>query len=379
MANIQEPRARIQQVKKFEWDEVPTNAAELPFFVLVEGMQGSGKTHFSLSFPEPIFILDTENRADKVIAKFSKVKTVFRKKIESFDDIRQAILQGIFPEFKGGTIVIDSGSDLQNLREIEYLEETGQKKVYPKVNFAQVREPIIKLLSAIRDRGFYCVITGRLKDEYKDDVKTGEMVLEGFSRLPYFVDIHLRLNGDGTATVIKNGFRTTSVEKVVTLDNPNFNSIMEKLVKPAEEVKFIIEKVEGEKNKAKNSPVERLKNDWKGKISSDENKTPQKALNAFERQGAEKPQLEETKHEDDYDLEPLPDDDLPASREFIQRAYNHGRECGLNQSSIQLCLSKIKPDGRSAGLTNRQVRMWIVEIDRYVEEFMKLDTAANEE
>ena len=64
---------------------------QLPFTVLVEGMQGVGKTHFSVTFPEPIFILDTENRADVVAAKFAGAKKVYRKKITTFNDIRVLI------------------------------------------------------------------------------------------------------------------------------------------------------------------------------------------------------------------------------------------------------------------------------------------------
>jgi hypothetical protein len=176
-------KGQVRQTANIEWDEIPKNPGQLPFVVLAEGLQGVGKTHFSMTFPEPIFILDTENRADVVAAKFAGNKKVYRKKITTFNDLRLTLVQRIFSEHEGGTIVIDSGSDLQTMAELEYLEEAKMEKIYPTYIWARVWEKIDNMLKTIRDRGFYCVITGRLRDEYTDDGKrTGDYVLEGWKK-----------------------------------------------------------------------------------------------------------------------------------------------------------------------------------------------------
>lgn len=214
---------------QFMWDEIPTNPAELPFVVLVEGLQGAGKTHFSCTFPEPIFILDSENRSDKVAAKFAGNKKVYRKKIRSFDDIRQALVRGVFPNHSSGTVVIDSASDLQKLAEQEFLREAQKQKIYPTVLWAKVFQKIDDLLSVIRDHGLYCILTARLKDEYVGEgdnrTRTGSLVMEGYKRLPYLCDFHLRLIGDGTAVIYKNGFRNSPIETTEPLLNPCFQTV----------------------------------------------------------------------------------------------------------------------------------------------------------
>ena len=88
----------------------------------VYGEPSSGKTHFALTAPEPIYILDTEAGVSPLKSSF-KGKKIFimdvfqkgqngeRDEVECFEKIIQAI-DWIYENVKEGTVVIDSGTDL---------------------------------------------------------------------------------------------------------------------------------------------------------------------------------------------------------------------------------------------------------------------------
>ena len=103
------------------------------FVTLLYGDSGTGKTFTSLTFPEPIFFIDTENRAinTKKLFKDKNISIVepamIKKEInKSMDDIFDEVasinnlteelskhIDKIYKgEIKGGTIVIDSVSDI---------------------------------------------------------------------------------------------------------------------------------------------------------------------------------------------------------------------------------------------------------------------------
>lgn len=321
-----------------------------------------------MTFPEPIFILDSENRADKVAAKFAGAKTIYRKKCTTFDDMRQILLQKVFGKYKQGTIVIDSGSDLQTLRELEYLQETGQKKVYPKVNFSQVRQPIKDMIDQMKDHGFHFVITGRLKDEYKDDTKTGELTFEGYNRLPYLVDIHLRLNGDDTATVYKNSFRTTAIEQKEPLKNPSYTSVIENLVQPAEKQAEEMEKVKSDEKKGPQEPQEDVKDKAESDTPSNEENVPQEA--------PERPEGVEEELEYTWP-DPQPDDNELEDRQQIVRIYNHGIERGLEDGSLKRLLWEITGKDSTKGLSKGQVRKWHTAMDAFADSYFGAENKQN--
>lgn len=383
MTNINQKQAvnRVKQAVPINWDEIPSDPRQLPFTVLVEGMQGVGKTHFSMTFPEPIFILDTENRADVVAAKFAGAKKVYRKKITTFNDIRQILIQKVFPEHNGGTIVIDSGSDLQALAELEYLEEAKVEKIYPTYIWARVWEKIDNMLKLIREKGYYCVVTGRIKDEYTEDGKrTGYYVLEGYKKLPYRVDIHLRLLPNFTAEVYKNGFRNEPIDQVKVLERPSFTEIIAKLVMGAPG-EIVLPQVELEEVKPK------------------EEKKPKKATGKSPaREVKEKAEPRESDLEAQYDavpnsegnhLTPLENEapavsgeanlDNLAAREDIMEVYKYGLKLGLDNATLKMLLYDIRGDEvqdhdrLTEGMTVGELQEWQKNIDIIATEYLGVE------
>lgn len=117
----------------FEKEPIVNKSEKRGFVTLLYGDSGTGKTYTALTFPEPIFFIDTENRAinTKHLFKDKKIKIVepaqLKKEIsKSMDDIFDEVasinnltselsnyIDKIYKgEIKGGTIVIDSVSDI---------------------------------------------------------------------------------------------------------------------------------------------------------------------------------------------------------------------------------------------------------------------------
>ena len=195
--------------------------------VLLYAPTGTGKTYWSLFAPDkdaPIWVIDTDRRAEPALeAAVADQRDVRRKRCGTFGDVRKAlsvvvteararIKAGQFP----GTLVFDSGSDLQDIAADEYLAETGSKKVYPLTAWSHVFAKIedvcwlpFKLL------GLNIVIVGHEKDVYAkngagEDVPTGETKFRGYKKFMEHVDVilyrHDVKGGERVMDVEKNGF-----------------------------------------------------------------------------------------------------------------------------------------------------------------------------
>jgi len=104
--------------------------------VLIAGREGSGKTHLACTMNElgPVYLIDTEYRAQIVTRKFTGVKFAV---VKSFLEMVVAV-QYVLKAEEPGTIVLDSGSDLQTFAEIAYLERT-EKECSPSESSGQLR------------------------------------------------------------------------------------------------------------------------------------------------------------------------------------------------------------------------------------------------
>lgn len=199
-----------------------SNPEPMPkLLVLVSGKEGSGKTHLSSTMNElgPVYLIDTEYRAQMVTQKFNNIKLALAK---NYQELIIAV-KHILNTQAGGTIVLDSGSDLQTFAEIEYLERTQKDKVYPVWNWSEVWKLCNSIIDEIKfSQKFHLVITSRMKDEYKGDRATGNQVPRIYSVLPYKADIALQFTSDKEQKLIvtKNGFskdKFTALPTTLTL------------------------------------------------------------------------------------------------------------------------------------------------------------------
>ena len=204
--------------------------------ILVSGREGSGKTHLACTMNElgPVYLIDTEYRAQIVTKKFKSVQFTVAK---SFREMAVAV-KHILKYQRPGTIVLDSGSDLQTFAEIEYLERNEREKVGMPWNWAEVWRLCNAIIDDIKfSEKFNLVITSRLKESYVNEKATGNFVPRIYSTLPYKADIMLQFTQekDPRLLVMKNGFTGeigTAVPKSSPL--PQLITLLSKTTQPAQ-------------------------------------------------------------------------------------------------------------------------------------------------
>ena len=114
--------------------------------ILGYGNPGTGKTHFGFTMPEPVFCIDTENKAHSITNKFDKEIYLFEA--NNYDEAVNALNQSLdaleavyagdvdeFPEGTRGTIMVDSMSNLWDWAQQKYMEMAYPGRERNEVNF----------------------------------------------------------------------------------------------------------------------------------------------------------------------------------------------------------------------------------------------------
>jgi hypothetical protein len=209
----EEMKELIELRDKFAFDSPRANPS---YLIFLAGPEGVGKTHTACTMAElgPVYVLDTEYRADIVTRKFNDIK---HKVVRSYRDMVIAV-KAIIKHHPKGTIVFDSGTDLQTFAEIDYLEETNKTAVGMPWNWAEVWARCNTVIDDARMADFNIVVTSRVKDEYAGEKPTGREIPRIYSSLPYKADLSIQWigkNGKRQPVLVKNGF---SNDLSVTLD-----------------------------------------------------------------------------------------------------------------------------------------------------------------
>jgi hypothetical protein len=223
--NEKEKQELIQLRDSFQFSD-PEETSKL--IVLIAGREGSGKTHLActMSQLEPVYLIDTEYRAQIVTRKFKDVKFATAK---NFLEMVAAV-KHILKHQPPGTIIIDSGSDLQIFAEIEYLERSEKERVGLPYNWSEVWRLCNAIIDDIKfSRRFNLVLTARVKEEYLNEKPTGQVIPRIYSALPYKADVTLQFTSDKERKLLvtKNGF--TGDISVSISRTEGLPSIVEKL------------------------------------------------------------------------------------------------------------------------------------------------------
>ncbi len=183
------------------------------------GPPGSGKTHFSLTFPEPIYVIDTEYGTSKVIWKkpFNE-KEIYvaevvvlneRDEVDTIKSLEQAeeairSLAEIFPSAREvrqpqGTIVVDSVSDIWAWY-VDYLDITAKRRTRDgkpmMTEYGIINDRYRALMLMLLSRAAHVVLTAKVQDQYA-------MTPNGLAKIgvkprwqkdtPYWVDLVMKM------------------------------------------------------------------------------------------------------------------------------------------------------------------------------------------
>jgi len=212
---------------------------ELVYSIEYFGESERGKTHNGQTYPD-VATCDTISQGDVwLIAKKFDNKMVMRAK--TFDDIRRFI-QYCVTNPKIQSVVIDSGADLVEMAETEWLKENRRKSVYVPgeggFQWADVYEKIDELVQKVKIANKYLIITSQMKDEWiktpeqKENVKTGRRIRDGYKKLVWGLSVRVQLVSGITddeghihfpdrifGKVVKNRFLPKRVQKPYFFDS----------------------------------------------------------------------------------------------------------------------------------------------------------------
>jgi len=184
---------------------------------IVYGKPETGKTYFGLSFPEPIYVISTEFGVKKLRHHFPKkdirllecnvpfaskptdrkgnvIDTPFNTDPEtSLKKIEAASFA--LEKIKGGTIVIDSASDIWSWLSL-YLGNVGERSVSKKTGeefikgteWAKINEAFRILINRFNSLPCHLVICARQKEEMD-----GRISIKASKDIDHFVDISIHM------------------------------------------------------------------------------------------------------------------------------------------------------------------------------------------
>lgn len=191
----------------FIFDE-PRQAPRL--ILMISGPEGVGKTHLACTAIDngPVYLIDTEYRADVVTTKFKDAENkplVKLKVVRNWKELVVAV-KAIIKSYPPGTIVIDSATDLQIFAEIEYLARTKQEKIYPQFNWTEVWAMCNALIDDIKFSQHGLIVTTRVKEQYLAEKSTGQFIPQVYKNFPHKADIGVQFGKDKKpGWVTKNG------------------------------------------------------------------------------------------------------------------------------------------------------------------------------
>jgi hypothetical protein len=207
--------------------------------ILVWGQPGVGKSHFLHTCPDPLVVIDTEKKAQKIAHKFTD-KEVYLFQPDNFEESLDALHQGLdildhfrYEEDTIGTIGVDSMTDMW-----EWAQRAYARQYYPTTDdFADAQEQFTtgfgkgesdwkiikemhngKLREMMVDTPYHLCWTAQSKDDYaaaiEDDVDRQKP--DGEKKNEYQADTVLHIEEDDQGIpvgslekcgLVKNGFR----------------------------------------------------------------------------------------------------------------------------------------------------------------------------
>ena len=197
--------------KTFKADDIKTLTDN--DVIMLSGTEGAGKTHMACTISElmPVYFMDTENRAHKVVRKFEGSKHpihLYQKQINSYLSIKAGI-EAITATQPAGAIVIDSGTQYDLWAQDYYLYMSKKDKIYPITLWNEIYRLIDVPIETARKAGFTVIMTTRMKEVYRNDKATGELIPRIYNRAPYISDLMLTVTKaeKDPVTLTKNSYK----------------------------------------------------------------------------------------------------------------------------------------------------------------------------
>jgi len=176
--------------------------------VLSYGNFSTGKTHFALSSPGPVFIIDTENGASPLAKKFPDAKVLNisnmgdndieeKDEVKNFTNYMNAVdYLCSLPETETPTIIVDSISDIwewaQAYAKIKVFKIGVDDRLKQQWDWGVINKLYLKPLKKLINKNCNLIITARETEAYDGPGQpSGRFQPKCQKKTPYWVDLVL--------------------------------------------------------------------------------------------------------------------------------------------------------------------------------------------
>ena len=184
------------------------DAVERPYRLVasVSGREKTGKTHFALTAPEPIFFVNIDIGTEGVVDKFQKQG----KKIYLYDvrvprtgkqDIYVPMWENLKKIFEmvykvgAGSVVVDTDTEAYELARLAKFGKLAQ--VMPQ-HYTEVNNEYREILRLAFDSSMNSIFLHKMKAKYVNNARTNEYEPSGFTDMEYSPQINILTYRDDT-------------------------------------------------------------------------------------------------------------------------------------------------------------------------------------
>ncbi len=166
----------------------------------VAGREKTGKTHFALTAPGPIFFFDIDVGTEGVVGKFqAQGKKVYVYSVRVPKDAQQTTYESMWSDFKErveavyrhneGTLIVDTSSEAFELARLSHFGKLTQVLPHHYVAVNSEWREFLRL--AYDATGMSTVLIHKMKPKYINNVRTSDYELSGFGETTYLVQVNL--------------------------------------------------------------------------------------------------------------------------------------------------------------------------------------------
>ena len=187
----------IQQLKALGFSN-EIQAEPRRIILSLSGKEKTGKTHFSFTAPDPIFLFNIDIGTEGVIGKFQRAgKQIYSYDIRVRKGEKQEIYQTMWADLRTrlaiackvgeGTIVFDTASEVYELARLAHFGKLSEVKPH---HYGEVNGIWREMMRVVYDSTMNAIFIHKVKPKWENNIRTKEYEVAGFSDTGYMVQVN---------------------------------------------------------------------------------------------------------------------------------------------------------------------------------------------